>query len=185
MKQVGAILVLGVIIALVVGYVVSIMDTKSELVKDDAFPILETEMEIDMPDLLLPDDEAIRPKPPVNQDIPMPTAENLPAPAAGEYLPYSDSVLQQKLAEGKRVVLFFHAAWCPTCRLADESIRESLDRVPPDVAILKVDYDREKDLKDAYAVSYQHTFVQIADDRSPITTFQGASTASAIVANIQ
>ena len=112
-------------------------------------------------------------------------ADTSPNATGGEYVDYSDSLVQQMLADGKRVVLFFHAAWCPTCNLADRRIREAAHQIPSDVAIIKVDYDREKALVDAYDVLYQHTFVQLTEGGSLVTKFQGSSTLPAILANIQ
>ena len=103
----------------------------------------------------------------------------------GEYIDYSETVLNQKLSEGKKVVLFFHAAWCPTCKSADRNIRNAQNAIPQDVTLLKVNYDKEKVLKSKYGVAYQHTFVQIARDKSAITKFQGTRTVPAILANLR
>lgn len=104
---------------------------------------------------------------------------------SGVYEEYNETLLNQRLAEGKRVVLFFHAAWCPTCRSADKNIRSATAEIPSDIAIVKVNYDRENVLKRKYGVLYQHTFVQIAGDKSMITKFQGSRTVPAIITNIQ
>ena len=104
---------------------------------------------------------------------------------SGKYSEYNQTVLNQRLSEGKKVVLFFHAAWCPTCRSADKNIRSSIDSIPPDVALLKVNYDKEKALKNKYGVSYQHTFIQLAKDTSAVTKFQGSRTVPAILANLR
>ena len=112
-------------------------------------------------------------------------ADTSPNSTGGAYVDYSDSLVQQMLADGKRVVLFFHAAWCPTCNLADRRIQEAAHQIPSDVAIFKVDYDREESLVDAYGVLYQHTFVQLTEGGALVTKFQGSSTLPAILANIQ
>ena len=164
MKKVGVIVILGIIIALGIGYASSVGSPTENI--DPIYPD-------DTDSLNLPQADTAS------------TADTSPNATGGEYVDYSDSLVEQMLADGKRVVLFFHAAWCPTCRLADRSIREAAHQIPSDVAILKVDYDREKDLKSAYNVSYQHTFVQITEGRSPVTKFQGSSTLPAILANIQ
>ncbi|MBP6920925.1 hypothetical protein KBB89_00020, partial [Candidatus Gracilibacteria bacterium] len=35
--------------------------------------------------------------------------------ANGSYTVYSESAVSSALAAGKKVILFFHAPWCPTC----------------------------------------------------------------------
>ena len=108
-----------------------------------------------------------------------------PTQTPGEYTEYSRTLLEQKLAEGKKVVLFFYAAWCPTCRSAHNNIQETTHEIPTDVVILRTDYDQEKVLKNKYGVSYQHTFVQVAEDGSVVTKFHGGRDVSAIVTNLQ
>lgn len=78
---------------------------------------------------------------------------------AGVYEPY-DQKLLANAATGK-VILFFHAAWCPTCHALDADIRAHLDDIPPGVTILETDYDQETALKQKYAVTVQGTFVQV------------------------
>ena len=169
MKKLAIILILGIIIAVGIGYAASVgsptENTVSEIYPDDT----------DSLNLPLSPSQAGTAS----------AVDTSPDAAGGEYVDYSDSLVDQMLADGKRVVLFFHAAWCPTCRLADRRIREATYQIPSDVVIVKVDYDREKSLVDAYGVLYQHTFVQISEDRSPVTKFQGSSTLPAILANIQ
>lgn len=103
----------------------------------------------------------------------------------GKYIDYSESVLDERLAHGDKVVLFFHASWCPTCRAADSGIAGGARQIPDDVVVLKVDYDQEKGLKRKYGVLYQHTFVQLAFDRSAVTTFSGSRTVPAILSNLK
>ena len=157
MKKTVAIVILGIIIVAGIGYAASV-----------GSPENDTALEI------YPDDVTTAP-----------TADTSPNSTGGEYVNYSDSLVQQMLADGKRVVLFFHAAWCPTCNLADRRIQEAAHQIPSDVAIFRVDYDREKALVDAYGVLYQHTFAQLTEGGSLVTKFQGSSTLPAILANIQ
>lgn len=79
----------------------------------------------------------------------------------GEYEVYSKASFEKAMSEGKKAVLFFHAEWCPTCKLADAEFNEKLDEIPTDVVILKAEYDDEKDLKAKYGVIAQDTFVQV------------------------
>ncbi len=75
---------------------------------------------------------------------------------------YSPKILSEYLGNNKnRVVLFFSANWCPSCKIAEKDIRQNITQLPSDLIIIKVDYDKEKDLKTKYGVTYQDTFVQL------------------------
>lgn len=78
---------------------------------------------------------------------------------AGVYEPY-DPKLLANAATGK-VILFFHAVWCPTCHTLDADIRAHLNNIPPGVTILETDYDQATVLKQKYGVTTQGTFVQV------------------------
>lgn len=90
---------------------------------------------------------------------------------SGSYVDYSEANYQQ--AEGKKRVLFFHAKWCPTCKLANEEIEKMFGEIPADVVILKVDYDTETELKEKYGITYQHTFVLVDANGNQVTKWNG------------
>lgn len=81
--------------------------------------------------------------------------------AHGSYQDYSPETAKAEQAAGHKVVLFFHADWCPFCVEADKQFKAKLDQIPQGVTVLKTNYDTETALKKKYAVTYQHTFVQI------------------------
>ncbi len=87
---------------------------------------------------------------------PVPSDEPEAAVTPGAYVEYSDSAIAA--AEG-RVLLFFHASWCPQCR----SIESDIDAqgVPDGVTIIKVDYDSNQPLRQEYGVTLQTTFVEV------------------------
>lgn len=58
-------------------------------------------------------------------------------------------------------VLFFDASWCPSCRTVDQDIVAHINEIPEGLTILKVDYDKAKDLKQKYTVTTQTTFVLV------------------------
>lgn len=94
---------------------------------------------------------------PTTQSIPSPDAT--PGASAGAYVEYSDDAIAQ--AEG-RVLLFFHAPWCPQCRSVESDILA--EGVPAGVTIIKVDYDSRQDLRQRYGVTLQTTFVEVDAD---------------------
>lgn len=77
----------------------------------------------------------------------------------GAYADYSDDAVAN--ADG-RVLLFFHAPWCPQCRSVEADILA--DGVPAGVTILKVDFDSRTDLRQQYGVTLQTTFVEVDRD---------------------
>jgi thiol-disulfide isomerase/thioredoxin len=98
------------------------------------------------------------------------TTESTPTPEAttpgatpgvleGAYVEYSNEAIAQ--AEG-RVLLFFHAPWCPQCRSVESDI--IAEGVPAGVTIIKVDYDSRQDLRQRYGVTLQTTFVEVDAD---------------------
>lgn len=83
---------------------------------------------------------------------------------AGTYAAYSMDAVKAAQAAGKTPVLFFHAAWCPSCRSLDKAIGEQAGMIPASVAVFKVDYDNSADLKSQYGVRTQHTLVALKAD---------------------
>ena len=102
---------------------------------------------------------------------------------AGSYETYSPEKIA-KAATGK-VVLFFRAGWCPTCKALDADIRSHLKDIPADVTILDVDYDNSTVLKQKYGVTYQHTLVQVDASGNQITKWSGGLTLAEFITNIK
>jgi len=110
--------------------------------------------------------------------------ENL-APAAasnsvGVYSNYSNDSISK--ASTDNVVLFFNASWCPTCKSTVKNIDANLDKIPSNLTILSVDYDKETALRQKYGITYQHTFVKIDKEGNLIKKENGLSTLENIVA---
>src|SRR3954453_4089725 len=63
-------------------------------------------------------------------------------------------------ADGKPSIVYFHATWCPTCKV-QQPIVDRLAASPEmkEVTIFVADYDKEVALKRAMKVSQQSTFV--------------------------
>ncbi len=77
--------------------------------------------------------------------------------------------------QGKVRVLFFHAAWCPSCRSADAGFKQAPNDIPEQIVVFKVDYDKERELKKKYAIAYQHTFVQVDADGEAVSKWSGGA----------
>lgn len=90
---------------------------------------------------------------------------------SGSYVPYSAEKVA--MAETGKVILFFHASWCPTCSALNKDIEASLKDIPTGVTILKTDYDKETELKKKYGVTYQHTLVQVDGKGNMIKKWSG------------
>jgi len=73
--------------------------------------------------------------------------------------PYSPAALAAAQQAGEPVVLHFHASWCPTCR-AQDKVFDSLKSDPAlKVALMEVDYDKEKAFEKQMKVTAQSTLI--------------------------
>lgn len=87
----------------------------------------------------------------------------------GAYKEYSPETVTSEQAAGQKIVLFFHAGWCPSCKAADTAFKTNLEKIPAGVTVLKTDYDNNKELKTKYGITTQHTFVQIDTSGNMVT----------------
>lgn len=101
----------------------------------------------------------------------------------GSYEAYSPEKLA--MAESGDVVLFFHASWCPSCRALNSDIEKNAGSIPSGVSILKLDYDKETELKKKYGVTYQHTLVQVDKDGNMIKKWSGSPKLSSLLSEIK
>lgn len=103
---------------------------------------------------------------------------------AGSYEEYSAEKVAIGAASGD-VVLFFHASWCPSCRLLNSDIEQNVGNIPLGVTILKTDYDEQTELKKKYGVTTQHTLVQVDKDGNLIKKWSGGSKLEDLLLQIQ
>lgn len=103
---------------------------------------------------------------------------------SGTYEPYAPSKLAMATGEHK-VVLFFHASWCPTCRALDADIKAHLESIPSSLTILDVDYDTSNELKRKYGVTMQHTLVEVDAQGNLIKKWVGSPSLTALVAEVK
>ena len=101
----------------------------------------------------------------------------------GSYETYSPEKIAR--AESGKVVLFFRAGWCPTCKALDADIRSNLENIPDGVTILDVDYDNSTFLKQKYGVTYQHTLVQVDASGNMVNKWSGGVTLAEFLKNVK
>jgi thioredoxin 1 len=94
-----------------------------------------------------------------------------PSSVSTRYVPYSQSEFER--ATDKKRVYFFHASWCPTCKVANIEFSNEAESIPEDVIVFKTDYDTQKELKKQFAITYQHTFVLVDTNGNEIKKWNG------------
>lgn len=90
------------------------------------------------------------------------------------YVNYDAKQVQEALAADKKVVLFFHASRCPTCKSLDGNILANTAAIPSDVVVFKTDYDTSTALKAKYGVTAQHTLIYLDKDLNATNKIMGA-----------
>ncbi len=159
----------------------AMMKTDSPVMKkEDAMKKEDSMMKSDSPvmikeDMMKKDDAMMKvDSPTIKKDDAMMKREEAKVVGQTGYIDYSEATAKTALAVGQKVVLFFHAPWCPSCRNLGEEITGNLTAIPANTLILKVDYDSSTELKAKYGVRSQHTTVIIDKDGNLISKKQGA-----------
>lgn len=98
---------------------------------------------------------------------------------AGNY--QSFETMSGSIDSEKITVLDFYAPRCPSCRTAHKNILDQVSQLPTNLQILNVDYDSNKDLRQQYGVTSQHTFVLIDRKGNKIKSIQWLNHVSEIV----
>ena len=94
-----------------------------------------------------------------------------------KYVPFDETT--QLVGQSEKLVLFFYASWCPTCRPVDTELRQDTSKLPDGVKVVRVNYkdpdteESEKELAKKYGITYQHTFVQIDSVGKEIKKWNG------------
>jgi thioredoxin 1 len=95
-----------------------------------------------------------------------------------QYFTFSQDKLNESLSEGKTVVLYFHAPWCTSCSTFDKELTDQPTDLPPEVIVLKIDFDSATELRNTYHVIYQHTLVLLNPDGTTKEMWIGGDLAS-------
>lgn len=176
-KNIGV--VIGIIILiLIAGVTYASMGKKDDMIKQDAMTeekkmmekedMMKKEAMIEQGDMMKKDETSM-----MDKDV----------MTKGSYEAYSPEKVMR--AQTGDVVLFFHASWCPSCRGLNSDIEANMNAIPEGVTILKVDYDKETELKKKYGVTTQHTLVQVDKDGNMIKKWSGGSSLANLVSQIQ
>jgi thiol-disulfide isomerase/thioredoxin len=97
------------------------------------------------------------------------------------YMDYSPELVTSALQSGQKVVLFFAASWCPSCKALDQAIQADLGSIGSDTLIVRVDYNNSTELKKKYGVVTQHTTVVLNTDGSLASKKLGVRTVAEVV----
>jgi thioredoxin 1 len=85
---------------------------------------------------------------------------------AGEIKSYSEAAVAEAKTASKTVLLDFHADWCPVCKkqglVFPSLVKEDKFK---DVAIFKVNYDKETAIKNEFKVENQSTLIVLKGDK--------------------
>ncbi len=156
------------------------MEKQESMEKEDA---MEKEVmsddKMEKEDAMMKKDEAVmEDKMEKTEEVMEAKTEEVAAPTvalAGTYAAYDSSLV----GNTEKTVLFFHAAWCPSCVAADKGI--TAGNVPDGLTVLKADFDTSTDLRKKYGVVSQHTFVQVDADGAMINKWTGWNSIDDIV----
>ncbi len=107
------------------------------------------------------------------------TRSKLSETRSGVYAEYSEDAL----THGGDTVLFFHAAWCPSCRTADAALSSA--KIPAGLSILKTDFDSQRTLRKEYGIVSQHTFVHLDSEGNFVKKWVGGNSLEGIVEQVK
>jgi thioredoxin 1 len=79
---------------------------------------------------------------------------------------FSDAVFKSAAASGKPVLIEFHADWCPTCRAQEKVVNKLVGQTDfKNVVVLRVLFDKEKDVLKRFRVRQQSTLILFRDGK--------------------
>jgi thiol-disulfide isomerase/thioredoxin len=81
-----------------------------------------------------------------------------------EFVNYNGKSLADSITAGKKTLVWFHAAWCATCK-AQELVLAKIPKNENQTYIIKVDFDTETKLRRELKVPTQSTFLVYKDGK--------------------
>lgn len=80
--------------------------------------------------------------------------------AAHATVPFSRSAFEAAQQKNEKIILHFHADWCPTCKAQAKTFEHlEAEGALKGLTLMRVDYDKEKDFKKELSVTSQSTLV--------------------------
>lgn len=104
--------------------------------------------------------------------------------STGNYISYQSFQASEEQYAGSKVVLFFNAVWCSTCKEARDNFEASLSEIPDDLTIVVVDFDNSIGLRKKYSVTVQHTFVEINSAGEELGKWSGSVSVAEVVGQL-
>lgn len=86
-----------------------------------------------------------------------------------EYKQFFPQTVKDALASKKDVVLYFYASRDPTDKALDLDLQKRKDRIPKNMIVLRVDYDTNAKLREAFSVKQQNTLIWLNEEWTEIT----------------
>ncbi len=82
----------------------------------------------------------------------------------GELRPWDAAAFDAAQAAGQPVLIHVTAPWCPTCRAQKPTVEAlAADPAHPDLLVLDVDFDSQKDVLRRFGVRQQSTLIAFDD----------------------
>ena len=99
----------------------------------------------------------------------------------GRVINFTTKEQAQELAKTQTVVYFFAATWCSGCNQILRDFQANWKKVPANVTVVLVNYDKALDLKKRYGVTTTHTYVVIGAEGQRKKIWTESYTVEAIV----
>ncbi len=87
----------------------------------------------------------------------------------GDYKQFFPQTVKDALSSKKNVILYFYADRDPTDKALDLDLQKRKDRIPKNMLVLRVDYDANAKLREAFDVKQQNTLIWLNEEWTEIT----------------
>lgn len=86
--------------------------------------------------------------------------------------------------QDSKVVLFFNAGWCSTCKKARDNFEADFGKIPADLLIVIVNFDDSDELRKKHEVIVQHTFVELDAQGETLKKWYGSVSVDEVLAKL-
>lgn len=108
------------------------------------------------------------------------SGEVLAGSSESKYVEFTQSEYERALAENKKILLYFYASWCPTCRAEQPATISAFEELnDPNTIGFRVNYkdsatdSYEEALAEEFAITYQHTKVILVGGKQVLKSLEG------------